>query len=88
MSRCPGCGGVVGRDCFNPVECLQISNSMLNQNSQDIRVNEMTLEMLQNKFKQLLGILERHGIDISELNEPEKHPVNTTYSPDTDDLPF
>lgn len=24
MSVCPGCGGVVGRDCFNPVECEEI----------------------------------------------------------------
>lgn len=29
MSRCQGCGGVVGRDCFNPVECLQIAQSMM-----------------------------------------------------------
>jgi hypothetical protein len=21
VSTCPGCGGVVGRDCFNPPEC-------------------------------------------------------------------
>lgn len=28
MSRCHGCGGVVGRDCFNPVECEQITRSM------------------------------------------------------------
>ena len=25
---CNGCGGVVGRDCFNPVECEWISHSM------------------------------------------------------------
>jgi hypothetical protein len=28
MSTCPGCGGVVGRDCFNPSECEWISRSM------------------------------------------------------------
>lgn len=29
MSRiCPGCGGVVGRDCFNPQECVNIGNAM------------------------------------------------------------
>lgn len=25
---CHGCGGVVGRDCFNPQECEQITRSM------------------------------------------------------------
>lgn len=31
MSICPSCGGVLGKDCFNPVECAQISASMHNQ---------------------------------------------------------
>lgn len=25
MSICQGCGGIVGRDCYNPIECYQIS---------------------------------------------------------------
>lgn len=28
---CHGCGGVVGRDCFNPQECEQITRSLANQ---------------------------------------------------------
>lgn len=28
MRTCPSCGGVIGRDCFNPVECAHISNSI------------------------------------------------------------
>lgn len=28
MSICHGCGGVIGRDCFNPIECEQITRSM------------------------------------------------------------
>lgn len=28
MSTCPGCGGIVGRDCYNPVECQQIARDM------------------------------------------------------------
>lgn len=28
MSTCPGCGGVVGRDCWNPQECEWISRDM------------------------------------------------------------
>jgi len=34
MSMCHGCGGVIGRDCFNPQECEQITRSMANQYSQ------------------------------------------------------
>lgn len=25
---CQGCGGVLGRDCFNEQECIQITNSI------------------------------------------------------------
>lgn len=28
MSFCHGCGGVVGRDCFNPQECEWIARDM------------------------------------------------------------
>ena len=28
---CPSCGGVVGRDCFNPQECAEITQAMLAQ---------------------------------------------------------
>lgn len=28
MSICNGCGGVVGRDCYNPQECEWISRDM------------------------------------------------------------
>jgi hypothetical protein len=31
MSTCPGCGGVVGRDCFNPQECMWITQQQANQ---------------------------------------------------------
>ena len=29
MSTCPSCGGILGRDCFNPQECAWITQSML-----------------------------------------------------------
>jgi hypothetical protein len=28
MATCNGCGGIIGRDCFNPQECEWISRSM------------------------------------------------------------
>lgn len=27
MRICQGCGGVIGRDCFNEHECIEIANS-------------------------------------------------------------
>lgn len=28
MAQCPSCGGTIGRDCFNPNECAEITRSM------------------------------------------------------------
>lgn len=28
MSHCPSCGGMIGRDCFNPEECAWITQEM------------------------------------------------------------
>mgnify|MGYP003543399404 FL=1 len=27
MSTCPACNGIIGRDCFNPQECMEITQS-------------------------------------------------------------
>lgn len=29
MSVCQSCGGVIGRECFNPVECAMITQAMI-----------------------------------------------------------
>jgi hypothetical protein len=31
MSTCPSCGGIIGRDCFNPEECAWITQQQANQ---------------------------------------------------------
>lgn len=31
MRSCPSCGGIIGRDCFNPIECAQITASINSQ---------------------------------------------------------
>jgi hypothetical protein len=28
MRTCPSCGGIIGRDCFNPIECAEITYQM------------------------------------------------------------
>jgi hypothetical protein len=34
MSTCRACGGVIGRDCFNPQECEWITESMQRESEQ------------------------------------------------------
>ncbi len=29
MRTCQSCGGVIGRDCFNPIECMMITQAMI-----------------------------------------------------------
>lgn len=31
MATCPSCGGIIGRDCFNPQECAWITQQMNHQ---------------------------------------------------------
>lgn len=31
MATCSSCGGVLGRDCFNPQECAEITQQMEHQ---------------------------------------------------------
>jgi len=35
MPNCPSCGGVVGRDCFNPEECAWIGEQQERQARQE-----------------------------------------------------
>lgn len=75
MSRiCNGCGGILGRDCFNEMECIQISEQMRYQDNETI----YTLQMENEVLKQLLI---RHNIPI-----PAKSARNHIES--TDELPF
>ena len=39
MRICQGCGGVLGRDCFNEQDCICISQSM---QQQDLQTDEVT----------------------------------------------
>lgn len=33
MTTCQACGGVIGRDCFNPQECMEITRDMADRYS-------------------------------------------------------
>ena len=41
MNTCPGCGGVVGQDCWNPQECEWISRDMAARQSAQYEVEPL-----------------------------------------------
>jgi len=58
---CNSCGGVIGRDCFNPKECEWISRQMeINErHEQQAKINNLEAEnmLLQKRIK----VLEQHN---------------------------
>lgn len=76
MSQCPSCGGIIGRDCFSPVECAEISNNM---NSYDFRELEYQISVL----KQALI---ENNIPIPDLQIKQENQNDNYHF--TDGLPF
>ena len=75
MSICRACGGVLGRDCFNETECMNISNN--NQNYAEYEIKQLRHELL---------ILRKAIVDFG-IPIPEIENENSTSSY-PDDLPF
>lgn len=44
MRTCPSCGGVIGRDCFNPEECAWIEQQQSQQAQHDQQQQTLSLE--------------------------------------------
>ena len=62
MSHCPSCGGILGRDCFNPAECAEIS-----------RTNDgYGRQLLEHQIDILKAELEKHGIPIPDLHPKQE----------------
>lgn len=53
MSICNGCGGVVGRDCFNPQECEWISRDMQQRSQYSVDQMIGEIQALWNEVTQL-----------------------------------
>ena len=51
MNRCPSCGGLIGRDCFNPVECARITENLRQQDYQS--ADSQIIQQLQNEINHL-----------------------------------
>ena len=78
MSRiCKGCGGVLGRDCFNEIDCMEISRRQ-EMDNQDMLNRFYELE---SKIDLLENILIGHGI-------PLPYDKPTVDYEDEDWLPF
>lgn len=48
---CPACGGVVGRDCFNPEECMAITRDMADRYNSQSQA-ELHLEQCESALSQ------------------------------------
>lgn len=44
MNWCPSCGGILGRECFNPDECAWITRSLQVYREQDLEHRVARLE--------------------------------------------
>lgn len=78
MRMCQGCGGVLGRDCYNEMECISISQS--SQSSLEYRV-----EVLEQTVFKLIDMLKKHNINFQLISEiPERVEAGNPV----DDLPF
>lgn len=59
MQTCQACGGVLGRDCFNPEECMEITRQQAeigrNGNVQQLQEQLDTAVRLLNKFQNELS---------------------------------
>lgn len=73
MSRCNGCGGVVGRDCFNPQECEWITQQMNNDVAADydaLKAHVCQLEeQLTQQTNETLEAYNRECKRVDELTE-------------------
>ena len=56
---CNGCGGVIGRDCYNPRECEEISRQNQNQDSME-------------HLRQQNNIIRKHNEELKSMLETVK----------------
>jgi hypothetical protein len=76
MAHCPSCGGILGRDCFNPIECADISN----------RMNGYEIQELEYQISVLKQTLIDNNIPIPDLEIKQTEQDNSYCF--TDGLPF
>jgi len=80
MRICQGCGGILGRDCYNEQDCISISNSQ-NQNYYD-DANE--INDLREQVSALIELLLINNIELPDICKPK---IIENLN-NIDDLPF
>ena len=79
---CQGCGGVLGRDCYNQADCIEISR----RQNQDYYDDADKVNELQHQIYVLLSILIENNIELPEFAKQKDEII---YNSSTiDDLPF
>ena len=72
---CHGCGGMIGKDCFNPQECEQITRQMAEQHQQ----HGHEYALLQQEYRSLIRQVERTNTDRNEIWSREKHLLDAVH---------
>ena len=68
--NCPSCGGVIGRDCFNPSECAEISYTQQIQCPPRQTNMNPILSELPLSYRQEDGLLiTKNGDIVGEIND-------------------
>jgi len=85
MANCRACGGVLGRDCYNEAECLEISRQQYEDDYDDRGLNHY--------ISILIYTMEQKGINIPNSFSPEpplimKIPYSCENKYIDDGLPF
>lgn len=86
MRICRGCGGVLGRDCWNEADCVQISNSLEQDNYYNSSGDAHYISIL-------IYTMEQKGISVPNSFSPEpplimKIPYTCENQYEDDGLPF
>jgi hypothetical protein len=55
MSTCNSCGGILGRDCFNPQECAWITQSMMVDDAVQRQIHSQHEEELKRQYEEEYG---------------------------------
>ncbi len=86
MNMCNSCGGIIGRDCFNPVECEWITQEMNKNAYQEAskvpelekKIEDFQYELL--PYMQQIDIDEQHIVFLTNRNEQLKQHLNAVIT--------
>ncbi len=94
MAVCQSCGGIIGRDCFNPMECAIITARENSQREGQINNTENSVNELWRQFDALkehliaLGIINAQDMDYIMIPSPQPSLEYHRVNKNEEDLPF